>query len=340
MVQLLPMNNGQYGGLVWYESNAVLDGAGEVAVPAVWPPAPEDRMSVSIGPSQTMASDSSSHDAHGDQLDDNGDWVESPAFPDGYEMLARSYTRNVGAFTFDVSEVDVAAMDGLNLTIDFGGFGGAWLFGIPDGELALPGNPNYVASSGNITSTNQIVHLDWIGGSFDDLANFSDLLIAKADTYPFTGSAATLDLMSIATDPYGGAPGAQDQVLTIPLDNWQELVAESDWVSLVGSFADRPDVFWGWQDLNTFKADATPYVMRNWIGFDSQAFLNTGNPVTGIWLDVVPLEEEDPHLLPDIAISATAVLGIDGPLLRVGGLAESPPDRRILAHEARRRRGW
>lgn len=341
MVQLLPMNFGAYGGAVTYESTATRDGSGEITVPAAWPPAPGDVTSISVGPTQSLANDASSYESAGDQLDSNGDWVESPAFPPNYEMRAGSYQRSVGAFTFDVSEVDAAAMDSLNLTIAFSGSSGAWLFGIPDGFLALPDNPNYVASSGNITSTNRVIHLDWIGGSFADLDNFADILKAKADEYPFTGSAATLDLLDIMPNPYGGDPGSTVPVLEVPLSNWQDLVAESDWVSLVGSFADRPDVFWGWQDLNTVRSDSTPYVMRNWIGFDSAAFLNTGNPVTEVWLDVVLAgDDEDPHPLPDIAIAATASFSAFGMGLAVSGLAESPPDRRILSHAARQQRGW
>lgn len=210
------------------------------------------------------------------------------------------FQRQVVMWVFDTRNADVEAMPHCNLYLHFSeGNTGGWIFSIPEGQLIAP---NVIAESGHIWGNATTIDIDWVGGRQGQLPAFdhdniydpelplNSIFLEKAAQWPFTGDgegidgAASFDMLEYV-EP-NSEVNISEPDITIPLNNWQFWIENHDWVGLVFSMRQRPEVFWGWQDAPQFMPDATPYVGRNWIGFSSSAFLLVGNPLWDVAIDI------------------------------------------------------
>lgn len=323
-ITLYPLNNGQYNRSFEMDSEGPFDDdTGRYTGDAPWP------VPVTIG-GQTGSI--ASIDAFATYYTEQDDSTGTP--PDD-DMIVTDRWHQGSFYTYDLSEVATETIQTAYLEIEMSEFDEAWVFGNtwPDDPDVDNGPPQH--------SKTTTIAVDWLGGTNDQLDSIDALFATKAAEWTFERSATVIDLLEIVDDPYNAIGGTGPRTLRYALDNPAEALAGKDWVALATGFDTLPGYFWMSFSYENFHPNGDPYDATWFEPFNDSAFF-TINPVTGVRLilSTVPLEEEDPQPLPDIAISATAVLGIDGPLLRVGGLAESPPDRPILSHAARRRRGW
>lgn len=356
-ITLIPMDNAAYSGSVIFRSE------GDTSSPAVWPPPGynDGPPGVSIGPTQTLVADGGSFGTSGDVNDwpdaptTPGNWFPWPPVRDAPDELVYPgvLERQVGFITFDVSEVDVNTMPEAELVLhlefsgeESGNPAWMWAFGIAGSSLdPSEPDPDYVGSSPDNYSRNTAVQVDWIGGSFDDLDNFADLVAAKASEWPFEEAVASLDIAdymewkeTILPPPFTGSSwsfeGPTIARLELRIANWRSMLRDSDWVTFFFTGADEPKHFWMWQDRNggyilPDESEIHPYVARNYIPFSPQVQFHNGHPLFDVSLRVIPLAAE-------ILLAGEVTLNP----LTVSGRLQVDRDRPPLIHTARQRRGW
>lgn len=268
--------------------------------PAVWPPTTVG--DISYGPQTALHEISAAFAGSGWDLP----WGFLPndaGAPDAY-MTPVMYSQRVSAWTWDVSNADVEAMDECVLTVNLtDGTSPAvgFVFGIEsvDGPLGVS-DPNW--------SNTTLVNIAWIGGSFDDLSDYETRFLSRAQTWPWAPVpdvdepylAGQFDLLDFVTPIV--SPNVTEERLEIPLANWEYWLTTYDWVSLVFTTAVIPTHFWMWGDFEQFDEEANPYVGRNWIPFNPQSFLFSGHPLNDVTISIVPLVDE-------VAIEAVVSLG-------------------------------
>jgi hypothetical protein len=281
-----------------YNRSITSTSSGDQIDPAAWPPpfVPEQGIGGATG--QIGWNNSSWSYPHVTGPGGSG-FPISPGTPPS-PAWSTMFQRQVAMWVFDTRNADVEAMPHCNLYLHFSeGNAGGWIFSIPEGQLT---GPNTIAESGHIWGNTTTIDIDWVGGMQGGLPPFgspdiydpelplNSIFLEKAAQWPFTGDgegedgAASFDMLEYVE------PNTETNIsetdITIPLNNWRYWIENHDWVGLVFSIRQLPEVFWGWQDVPQFMPDATPYIGRNWVGFNSSSFLLVENPLWDVAIDM------------------------------------------------------
>ena len=232
-----------------------------------WPPQDLTDGDIMIGPTALLGDASTTYSYEERQ---GGWWAWPPVgLPPPDETLVGAH-RSVYVAVFNTKEVTAESVRGqiaqATLYLDYQGQmippARAWSFSMPAGSLDRPSQPfaEFLGSSGDITSTNTIYQIGWVGGMHADLPEFDpnlspndqeeayreasnhfhSILIDAARRSPFQHVAAEIDLKDLGELDYetGWIDGTgMPRVMEIPLEGWVDFMLPYEWVGLM--FAPR-----------------------------------------------------------------------------------------------------